>query len=468
MVLTLFGRQLRYHSPFVQNLINGLCVAAAAGIYVSLNLLGAGGGRPDSASLVQVVNATLCSVWFFSACFGGTILNLLGPGLTMCIGVQCYVVYVGSLWYFDEVGLEAYPLAAGVIIGIGAGMVFITSGYISLSYPEEDEKGFYVTTVLNMQSTGSMLSGIIPVVINRHADTVAGVPRSVYIAFIAIMALCGFSGLLLRKPQKLKRDDGSTVAVDPARGVWEELSANLLIFKDWKLLAMLPAFLPCETYLVYSGSVNAYHNNLRARSLLSMMAFLIQLPCGYGLQCILDNKRWQRRTRALVGLTVVAVPMIVAWIWEIIRTRNYDRSVPVVRATDWSDPEFGWIFVLFVLTWVSCSLWMYVVMYFIGAITNSPQALTHYNGVFRGFLGAGEAIAFGVDSIGVPFVKEAGVIFAFYLWGICMFYYLGWYHITETNYFKKGEEGVVVPNHILLAGRQPDEEPAAVTVDGKT
>jgi len=77
--------------------------------------------------------------------------------------------------------------------------------------------------------------------------------------------------------------------------------------------------------------------------------------------------------------------------------------------------------------------------------------LTHYAGCFRGFLGAGEAICFGVDSIGVPFAKEAGVIFAFYLAGIVSFYYLGWYHIEETLYFKEDDAGVVIPNHILEA-----------------
>ncbi len=34
-------------------------------------------------------------------------------------------------------------------------------------YPEEKEKGFYVTTMLNMQALGSLVTGIIPVIINR-------------------------------------------------------------------------------------------------------------------------------------------------------------------------------------------------------------------------------------------------------------------------------------------------------------
>ena len=75
--------------------------------------------------------------------------------------------------------------------------------------------------------------------------------------------------------------------------------------------------------------------------------------------------------------------------------------------------------------------------------------LAHYAGVFRGVLGAGEAICFGLDSIEIPFIKEAGGVFAFYATGVMVFYYLAWYHIDDSNYFKKGEIGAVVPNHIL-------------------
>ena len=174
----------------------------------------------------------------------------------MCLGVQTYAVYVGSLWYYDEMGRTGYPYAAGPIIGIGAGMVFITAGYISTAYPEEREKGAYATMLMNMQGLGSVIGGIIPVIINRDKATAAGVPRPVYISFIVIMVVGGLITLLLQRPQKLRRDDGSTVAVHPARGAWDELKSNLLVFSDPILIIMLPAFFPAECFLVYSGSVN--------------------------------------------------------------------------------------------------------------------------------------------------------------------------------------------------------------------
>lgn len=163
---------------------------------------------------------------------------------------------MGSLWYYDETGKTGYPYASGVIIGIGAGMVFITAGYISTAYPEESEKGSYATMLMNMQGFGSVIGGIIPVIINRNKDTAAGVPRPVYASFVALMILGGLITLLLLRPQKLKRDDGSVVAVHPPQPAWKEFKSNLAVFKDPILLMMLPAFFPAEGFLVYSGSVN--------------------------------------------------------------------------------------------------------------------------------------------------------------------------------------------------------------------
>lgn len=93
-------------------------------------------------------------------------------------------------------------------------------------------------------------------IINRDSATTAGVPRAVYISFIVIMTCAGFLGLFLLPAHKLRRDDGSVVALDKARGAWQELKANLLIFTDYKLLLMVPAFIPAECFLVYSGAVN--------------------------------------------------------------------------------------------------------------------------------------------------------------------------------------------------------------------
>jgi MFS family permease len=164
---------VRLHSPYWQNVIIGILVGLTAGLYVALNLLGAGGGRPNAAQTVQVVNATLCAVWFFSASFGGTVLNKIGPAITASLGVLGYILYVGSLWYFDQTGKEGFPIFAGVAIGISAGLIFVTMGYIAMSYSEEQDRGKYITVSINLQAVGAMVGGIIPLLINRNSVSVA-------------------------------------------------------------------------------------------------------------------------------------------------------------------------------------------------------------------------------------------------------------------------------------------------------
>jgi hypothetical protein len=199
-------------------------------------------------------------------------------------------------------------------------------GSIAMSYSEEQERGSFITMSVNLQALGAAVGGFVPLLINRDRTDVAGVPTAVYVFIVAMMGLACVLSFLLQHPSKVVRDDGTQLFTSRSRGWVEELKSNLEIFRDWKLLIMVPAFLPSECFLVYSGSVNAYHNNLRTRCLLSFMAVVCQMPCGWGLQKILDHKTWPRRKRAFVGLATVSIPLMGAWIWEIIRVRDYDRS----------------------------------------------------------------------------------------------------------------------------------------------
>jgi MFS family permease len=247
-----------------------------------------------------------------------------------------------------------------------------------MSYSEEEERGSFIATSINLQAVGCVVGDFIALLINRNSIAATGVPVAVYIIIIVMMGVGCLLALTLRPPSRVIRDDGTQVATLHARGFVQEFKANLEIFKDWKLLLMIPAFLPSECFLVYMGSTNAYRNDLRTRCLLSFCAVVFQIPAGYGLQKILDHKTWTRRTRALTGLAVVGVPLMAAWIWEIVRTRNYNRSVVPAHPLDWSDDGFGPIFVLFMLNWCSSILMQYVILYYLSCLTNSPTKAANY------------------------------------------------------------------------------------------
>lgn len=358
-----------------------------------------------------------------------------------------YIIYVGSLLYYDKVGGKAFPIIGGVFDGISAGFLFVASGSISTAYPEEKEKGSYITWNLNLQAGGSIIGTFIALVINRDATKAAGVPLTVYIILMVLMGLAGLMSLTLIPPHKLRRKDGSQVVLRQSRGFLAELKTNLLIFTDWKLMLMVPAFLPAECYLVYGGSTNAFQNNLRSRCLLSFCAVVLQIPGGLGMQWLVDHHRWRRRTRVLAGLAYIGVPLMAAWIWEIVEARDFNRQKPP-PPQDWSDPGFVATFFRFMLQWVPSVLYHYYILVMLGTLTNDPTTLAHYSGVFRGFLGAGEAIAFGVDSVKVPYIIESGVSFCFYAIGLMVFAYLCLFQVEESRYFK--EKNVVVPNHVVM------------------
>lgn len=134
-----------------------------------------------------------------------------------------------------------------------------------LSYPEEKEKGLYVTTGFGLLAVGEIIGGMIPLLISRNNNPDGGVPNAVYIAFIVIMFLIAISGLFILPPNQIKRDDGSKIAEMRYRGIWVELKSNLADLCDKRILIMIPCFLPAETYLIYLDSVNAFQNNLRTR-----------------------------------------------------------------------------------------------------------------------------------------------------------------------------------------------------------
>jgi hypothetical protein len=92
--------------------------------------------------------------------------------------------------------------------------------------------------------------------------------------------------------------------------------------------------------------------------------------------------------------------------------------------------------------------------------------LTIIVGLYRGTLGAGEAIVFALDSIATAYVTEAAIIFSFYTAGVLVFLFASYKWIDETTYFKEDE--VVVPNHILIESGHEKEIKVGQAVDEET
>lgn len=73
--------------------------------------------------------------------FGGTVLNILRPKISLMIGSIGYPLYVGGLWYYDVSGHAWFPLWGGAMLGLTGGCLWTAAAYVQFTYAEEKDKG---------------------------------------------------------------------------------------------------------------------------------------------------------------------------------------------------------------------------------------------------------------------------------------------------------------------------------------
>lgn len=133
--------------------------------------------------------------------------------------------------------------------------------------------------------------------------------------------------LLVKSPDKLRRTDGTAIAIFDQISLTDSLKITKGLLTDWRILMLLPCTLSCrrvpssrcqaddrtgfftpEVFFPFQASLNAYAFNLRTRVLNSLLNNLIQIPTVLGLGFLLDNEKLgTRRRRAMIGITIDAV-----------------------------------------------------------------------------------------------------------------------------------------------------------------
>ncbi|KAL1901094.1 hypothetical protein Sste5346_002161 [Sporothrix stenoceras] len=438
---------LRLNNPFIQNLLSAACLFCNPGLYLAVSLLGAGGGRPTSTTMANISNGTLYGVFVFSALMAGTVLNTLGPRYTMMFGITGYPVYIGSMWYFDAQGHLWYPVFAGAYLGLCAGCLWTTAAYMSNAYAEEKDKGLWRAIQWTGNISGAAVGASVALGISWHS-TAASVPHSVYIVFIVIqVASVGFACLLLPSNQ-LRRADGTALAAFEHLTAWESLKITGSLFKDWRILIMIPTFFAGEMFFPLQASMNAYAFNLRTRTLNSLLNNLIQIPVTLGVGLLLDTERLgSRQRRAFYGITFDAIWITGAYIAQTawLASWKFDRSVSG-PSIDCTDKAYAGAVVIYMFYAAQYGVFQNVVLYVLGSLTNEPRKLAAMGGFFVAWLSAGTAVSFGVDATVQPYENENAAYFA--LTTICwpILYFVAWKCIKPTNYDR--EDSVIVPIHV--------------------
>ncbi|KAL2211522.1 hypothetical protein CC79DRAFT_1363819 [Sarocladium strictum] len=459
---TMLKGKLRLTRPFNQNFIMGCVLFCCPGIYLALTGLGAGGGQASSQQVAALTNSLLYGIYTIAGWCAGPVLNYLGPRWTIILGGIGYPFYLGSLWYYDRVGNEAFPLTGGCVLGLCAALLWTSSGFIQFAYPEEKDKAAYITWQWVLNSAGSTVGAIIAFGASYGKTGAGGVSDGVYVAFLILMAVALIGAFfLIVDPRQVVRDDGTHIAIFETPSIKKEIMGVLSVLKDPKIILLLPAMFVAEMCLALASSINAYYFNTRTRSLNSLLFQSIMIPAPILLAMVMDSKHVQsRRLRGVLGASIVgiitmgATAGLLGWIM-----RNNIQRDDHPPAVDWTDSAYAAAIILYLLFGAIFACFQICVQWTLASLTNEPTLCARYAGAFKGTVSLGMCVSFTVDSQGMTFRDQTILQLAVYALGIVSLMYVMLTYVKQTNYFD--EAGVIVPASveakIIETGRDPDE-----------
>ena len=329
------------------------------------------------------------------------------------------------------------------------------------AYAEESQKGTWRAIQWSCNASGATIGGLVALGINLHT-TSESVPHSVYIIFI-VLQICsiGFAALML-PPKSLLRSDGTALAEFKPATITQSLSGLGSLFKDWRIILMLPTFYAGEVFLVLQSSINAYAYNLRTRSLNNVLTNIVQIPFTLLIGHLLDNPTLgSRRQRGMIVVVIDAIFITGTYIAQTIwlASWKFDRNIPG-PAIDWTDSSYPGAVIIYLCYGAQYGMFQNTVLWLLGSLTNQPSKTGHMVGLFVSVLSAGTASAFGIDSTKTPYERENGAYFALATISWPILFFIAWKCTTDSNYFR--EEGVGIPIHVQL-----EHEKLARVIEGE-
>ncbi|OBT89844.1 hypothetical protein VE02_00785 [Pseudogymnoascus sp. 03VT05] len=440
---------LQRHLAFNQNIISGIVLFFTVGIYLAVLGLGAGGGKPSSQRVSDISNCALYAIFAVFGFFTGSIMNKMGPKLTMLIGIFGYPFYIAGLFYYDRTGGEGFPIAGGIVLGLSAPMLWSVSGFIQWAYATEVEKGQFISWQYFINQVGSVIGSLVAfVIILNGTSTADGSPTGVYIAFLILMCmafLVAYFGLV--KPADVRRADGTPIAVFHALSFKQELAGVSVVLKDVRVLALLPVMFCSEMTLAITPSFNGSLFNLRTRALNPVIFYTMALPSTWMVTYLTDRSATDRKRRGIYAVSFVGFLLIVGWVplyvWT---TLSPTYANPPVGGVDWTDSSrFAGPFIIYLIFGVLYTCHQLVGMWVFGTFSNDPRVLAVYGGLWKGVAGGGLAVIFGIASSGIKFHTQLIIVMSLQFISLPLMLFLVIKYCTNTNYGK--EENVVVPHY---------------------
>ncbi|MCO5570744.1 hypothetical protein L7F22_024472 [Adiantum nelumboides] len=395
----------RYHTPFFQISLIGFICFCCPGMFNAVNGMGAG-GQEDPKAADNGLTALYTTFAVFGL-LGGGIYNLLGPHKTLFFGCSFYILYVGSFLYYNHHLDQAFVIAAGALLGMGAGLLWAGQGAMMTAYPTPARKGLYISLFWCIFNLGGVAGGFIPFALNYHSSF-GYVNDQTYIAFMCVMAVGTLLTLALAKPESVIRDDGTHVTSVEYLNVYSEILHVLMLFLDWRMLLLAPACFASNFFYSYQfNNVNAQLFNVRTRAFNNVFYWGAQMVGSALIGYLLDYSHKRRKVRGFIGCSILMVLSTGVWGGGLASQLGYSRENQLVHKLDFKEgSSFAGPFVLYFSYGFLDAMFQTLCYWVIGALTNDARMLSRYSGFYKGVQSAGAAVAWYTDNKGVSYLGE--------------------------------------------------------------
>jgi MFS family permease len=391
---------VKLSDPLAQVIILGFICFCCPGMFNALQGTGSYGLAAKDSDVGNDAGTALSVVFAFSSLFAGALFNIMGHRVLLILGGLTYVLYVGSFLAYNSIQSIAFVVVASCLLGVGAGWLWCAQGAVMMGYPEEGEKGKYFSIFWAIFNCGGVLGNVIPLGIQWNDEKAGGASTGSYIGYMVVMTLGALISVFLLPTSKVVRKDGSPVVRIKYSSPMSELKSVFALFKDWRMLALIPMFFSSNWVYTYQfTAVNAFNFTVRSRLMNSMFYWLAQIFASIVYGAFLDRAKWTRQTRARYGLILLAVVLAGTWIGGIIfqttfgpRNAIMDEKLGVYvknpadfHAIDLvhNTGEYIGPFILYFCYGIADAMYQGYSYWLMGALTNDTNQAARFAGFYK-------------------------------------------------------------------------------------
>jgi len=367
-------------------------------MYNAIQGTGTYGLRPQDSDVGNQASIALSLVFAFSSLFAGVLFNIVGHRLLLILGGLTYALYIGSFLAYNSIHSIAFVVISSCLLGIGAGCLWCAQGAIMMGYPTENEKGKYFSIFWAIFNLGGVFGNVIPLGLQWNDSGAGGASDAAYIGYISVMIIGTIMSVLVLPSSKVVRNDGTPVVAIKYSSPISELKSVFALFKDWRMLTLVPMFFTSNWVYTYQfTAVNAFNFSQRSRSMNSMCYWMAQIITSIFYGAFLDREQWSRPTRARYGLILLAVVCAATWAGGIafqttfgprsviLEKGEYVKNPADFRGIDLVNNSSSYIapFFLYFFYGVADAMYQGYSYWLMGALTNDTNQAARFAGFYK-------------------------------------------------------------------------------------